>query len=248
MLSPGDIVPNVTLNSVGVVDMNATDLNITRGDVWDRLTSGREITRYGVKTGDYLNQWDFSTLLRTHPTCYPYGVGSPSNINLKRYFSWAMRYSDGRFSHNKFFYFDMFGIQQKREIWSQSRVTFLRKDWTHLCESMQSVTKHDIERAVDEEKKGQRISNPVIEQFIRTAIMTRSKIVGSNTSRARFRSDIWGTCVKYGNPSLFLTINPADHNDPIAHYLAGGDIDLDNVIPLLGMFSINCRHYALHID
>jgi len=108
--------------------MNATGLNFSRADILDRLASDSEITRYGVKTGDYLNQWDFTTLLRTHPT-YPYGVGPPSHIGLKRYFSWAMRYSDGRFSHNKFFYFDMFGIQQKREIWSHSRVSFLRKDW-----------------------------------------------------------------------------------------------------------------------
>ena len=39
---------------------------------------------------------------------------------------------------------------------------------------------------------------------------------------------IWGMCVKKNPPSLWLTINPVDTQDPIAQVLCGKDIDLDN--------------------
>jgi hypothetical protein len=94
----GSVIPDVVLNSVGVVDMDACDINLTRKDLLDRLSCDPEITRFGIRPGDYLNQWDFKTILRTHPTCYPYGFGAPpENIHLKEYFHWAMRYADSRF-------------------------------------------------------------------------------------------------------------------------------------------------------
>lgn len=35
-------------------------------------------------------------------------------------------------------------------------------------------------------------------------------------------------CIRKGPPSIWLTINPADTQDPIAQVLWGEDIDLDN--------------------
>lgn len=220
--------------------MNATSLDVSSHELLNRLAQGTgpppDINEgvYGIKPGGYVDQFERTSLLRSHPTCYPYGHGAPPrDVSLKHYFSWAMRYEDRRFSSDKFFYFDLFNIQQKREIFAQSRVTFLRKDWERVKGAMDCVTKADLESAVEEEKQGAPISNTAISDFLQSAVITRSKVVGSNASRARFWSDIWGTCVKYGAPSLFLTINPADHNDPIAQFLTGADIDLDNLVPIL---------------
>ena len=51
--------------------------------------------------------------------------------------------------------------------------------------------------------------------------------MGTDESRIRVRSQIWGMCIKKNPPSLWLTINPTDTQDPIAQVLCGQDIDLD---------------------
>jgi hypothetical protein len=150
-------VPNVVLNSVGVVDMDATSLVLSRLDLLERLSNGGNIVdkpnNFGIRPGGYNNQWDFATIIRSHPTCFPYGTGSPGpSIGLKRYFRWAMRYHDGRFAKDKYFYFDLFNTQQKREIWERARVTFCRSDWDHVRRGIQAISKSNIDIALAEER------------------------------------------------------------------------------------------------
>ena len=52
--------------------------------------------------------------------------------------------------------------------------------------------------------------------------------MGTDESRIKIRSMIWGMIVRYGPPSVWLTINPTNTQDPIAQVLCGSDIDLDN--------------------
>ncbi|KAH9045126.1 hypothetical protein EDB84DRAFT_1241489, partial [Lactarius hengduanensis] len=54
------------------------------------------------------------------------------------------------------------------------------------------------------------------------------KVMGTDESRIKIRSLIWGTCIKKNPPSIWLTINPADTQDPIAQVLCGEDINLDD--------------------
>ena len=96
------------------------------------------------------------------------------------------------------------------------------------------LTTDDIQKAILEETDNIRASNLAVTEFIRAASTTGSTVVGSDASRYRFRSQTWGTSVVLGNPSFFLTINLADHRDPIAQYLPGEDVDLDNFLKALG--------------
>ena len=50
-------------------------------------------------------------------------------------------------------------------------------------------------------------------------------VIASNEMRQRMRSQIWSTSVYLGPPSLWITINPSDVNNPIAQLFAGGNID-----------------------
>ena len=54
--------------------------------------------------------------------------------------------------------------------------------------------------------------------------------MGSGNSRFGNRSRIWGTCLWMRPPTLWVTINPMDYEDPIAQVLAGEDIDMDSFI------------------
>jgi len=47
-------------------------------------------------------------------------------------------------------------------------------------------------------------------------------------SRQHMRSKIWGTNLISNPPTLWITINPADTQDPIAQVFTGAEIDLDD--------------------
>ena len=52
--------------------------------------------------------------------------------------------------------------------------------------------------------------------------------------RASYRSQIWGTCLWLRPPTLWLTINPMDYEDPIAQIFAGENIDMDAFLNIMG--------------
>jgi hypothetical protein len=58
--------------------------------------------------------------------------------------------------------------------------------------------------------------------------------MGSDTSRASYRSQIWSTMLYKNPPSLWVTINPNDLHDPIVQVLAGQNIDMDNFATTAG--------------
>lgn len=145
-----------------------------------------------------------------------------------------MQLHDARFREDRFFLFDMFATQQKRDVSNSARLVIQRSSWDHLRESVNRITTDDIAKAVDEEEAGVQISNDAIRSFIREASTTRSHAVGSDSDRYANRQAIWGYCIIYGKPTIWLTINPADHHDPIAMVLVGEDIDLDNFCASLG--------------
>ena len=51
--------------------------------------------------------------------------------------------------------------------------------------------------------------------------------MGTDESRIKIRSLIWGMCMMKNPPNIWLTINPADTQDPIAQVLCGEEFDLD---------------------
>lgn len=55
----------------------------------------------------------------------------------------------------------------------------------------------------------------------------QAKVIGTDESCIHICSLIWGMCIKKNPPSLWLTINPADTQDPIAQVLCGEQINLD---------------------
>jgi hypothetical protein len=241
------VLPGIHLNSLGLFDMDAVEDVPSNGDLLHTLReSGAQHLpvpdnaehAYGVKVGTgFLNEYQARMYRRAYPHLFPYGHGCPDEgdgVSLVEYFRWAMRYADGRFRKDKHFFFDLFGIQQKREVSRSARLTVRRKNWNHISSELGLITDSDIQQAIEEESAKKPVSNVALSNFLRAATITRASVVGSDASRFRFRSQIWGTSIVLGNPSLFLTINLSDHHDPIAQFLAGEDIDLDKFCSALG--------------
>ena len=58
-----------------------------------------------------------------------------------------------------------------------------------------------------------------------------SNVPGTSASRVTMRNEIRGLMIEKGMPSFFITINPADIYNPIVKFLAGAEIDLNNILP-----------------
>ena len=51
---------------------------------------------------------------------------------------------------------------------------------------------------------------------------------------ARYRTQIWGICLWLRPPSLWLTINPIDYEDPIVQIFAEEKINMDAFMDIIG--------------
>jgi hypothetical protein len=58
-----------------------------------------------------------------------------------------------------------------------------------------------------------------------------SHVPGSAASRLAMRNEIQGMIMEHGLPNFYVTINPADVYNPIVKFLAGSDINLDDLLP-----------------
>lgn len=193
---------------------------------------------YGIRPGgSFLSEYDASMYRRAYPVLFPYGRGVPCGpgvVDLRAYFSWAMRYTDGRFKRSPNFYFDIFGIVQKREVSQRAALRLSRSSWSRLAPRLQRLSPDDFAQAMDEESRKIPISNSTIAEFVREVAIIRGNMVGSDAARSSMRPDIWGTCIYFGNPWIWLTINPADIHDPIVTYLLDSCFDLEAFDPLDG--------------
>ncbi|KAG1766496.1 hypothetical protein EV702DRAFT_1050664 [Suillus placidus] len=89
------------------------------------------------------------------------------------------------------------------------------------------LTPADLLEASQEESKKQLFSNPTIRSLKHHLSAVRSKVMGTDESRTKVRSYIWGMTMMKNPPSLWITINPTDTHDPVAQVFAGEEIDLD---------------------
>lgn len=173
------------------------------------------------------------------PTLFPYDEGGieserPRAVSFTEHVRWALQYYDRRFRIHHSFPFIMFGIEQKRQALSLARVQMSRRDLQRDSAALGQVTLEDLKQAAEEEKRGERPSNPGVRKLKKHLKAVSSKVLGSDDARAANRSKIWSTTVMKSPPSLWITLNPADLHDPIAQVLAGEDIDMDAFIEAVG--------------
>ena len=216
--------------------------NITRND----RTEGWAIKR----SSDFVNEYPRLTpegkrcagtpenpnhLLGSFPTLFPYSEGGfevdrLTPVSYHAHSRWALRYSDKCFRLDHFFLFQAFGVLQKREICSAASLQISKQSYLrHEC-AIRSLSSSDFAAARAEEKAHKQLSNDTIRSLRNSLTAVRSKVMGTDESRIKIRALIWGMCMMKNPPSIWLTINPADTQDPIAQVFCSEEIDLDNFV------------------
>ena len=176
---------------------------------------------------------------KAFPCLFPWGRGGiesirehpvPFNLHIR----WCLRQFDRRFRRHGTFPFLAFGIAQRRQVLTSARLQMKKKDFDRNARLMSSITSADLEQAQKEEELNKPYSNPAVNLMRKHVLAMSSRVQGTDAARLRLRSQIWSTNLRFGPPSLWITINPSDIDDPIAQVFAGVNIDLDNFVSTSG--------------
>ena len=260
----------IPLQSLGVVDAAATDISDSSmlAHAFTKLSESEFNQGYVVKrSSDFVNEYprvnkdgihtdggydNPDHLMGSFPHLMPYARGGaacyrPVNVTYEAHADWAMQYEDKRFAKDLQYMFQVFGVIQKRQVASSASLQITRKDFVRNEEAIRSLKPGDLLQAAGEENRKVPFSNPAIQSLRRNVSTLRAKVMGTDESQIKIRAQIWSTIVVQGPPSLWITINPSDTNDPIAQVLAGIDIDLDHFSSTAGPNS-ECRSQIIASD
>jgi Helitron helicase-like domain at N-terminus len=246
IVEPG-VVP---LRSLGVIDAGATDLpdNTVLAHAFAKISKLEAEQGYAIKrSSDFVNEYprkdeegnridggfeNAEHLMGCFPELMPYAKGGasldrPVPVSYEAHADWAMQYEDGRFAKHLQYMFQVFGVMQKRQVASSASLQISRRDFIRNEQAIRSLKPADLLIAAGEEHRKVPFSNPAVRSLRKHVSAIRAKVMGTDESRIKIRGQIWSTIVLQGPPSLWITINPSDTNDPIAQVLAGAEIDLD---------------------
>lgn len=236
---------------MGVVNARATDIpdSTILADMFARVGLHGAEESYAIKrSSDFVNEYPRRSdaghlidgghenpnhLLGSFPDLWPYGKGGPETdrpikVSYESHADWAMQYEDTRFSKHLQYMFQVFGVIQKRQVSTSSSLQISRRDFVNNEVAIRSLKPSDLQHAASEESRKVPFSNPAVCALRKHVSAVRAKVMGTDESRIKIRRQIWSTIVGRGPPSLWITINPSDTNDPIAQVLAGTEIDLDD--------------------
>lgn len=253
----------LTLTPLGVVDIDGVDVTDTELMAHALANCSQVIQEedYMIRRGSaFVNEYarvdpltgqrndggpgDANHLLGTFPTLFPYGLGGfevdrPVPVPYEAHVRWTLRYEDRRFRRDPHFPFQVFGVCQKRQVCRASVLQMKRGCYMRHQNLLSTITAEDLTIASREETRGVPFSSPAVRTLRSQLSAVKTKVQGSDESRMSVRGKIWGTNLLHNPPSLWITINPADTQDPIAQVLAGAEIDLDNFCNAAGPDSVD---------
>lgn len=171
-------------------------------------------------------------LAAAYPCLFPYGVGGieddrPVSVSFAHHVRWALQYYDRRFRTHHSFPFVVFGILQRRDIMRSARLQMNKRNFLRDARKISSITSDDIRKAIDEIEAHKPVSDSRIRLLNKLVFGCGGQVMGSNETRAGYRSEIWATSVWKRPMNLWITINPNDLHDPLVQVLAGEMIDMD---------------------
>jgi len=177
-----------------------------------------------------------------YPTLFPYGIGGIEDkrrtvaISFENHVKHLLSLADRRFQEHYSFLFTAFNIIQRRKLLLHTSLKVKRMKFGPWTDKFKSISPTTIENLVSKSSDGrypvaQDEEERKVLELMRDVNTVTSHIPGSAAARVNMRNEIRALTMKVGLPSFFITVNPADTRNPIIKFLAGGDIDIDALLP-----------------
>jgi hypothetical protein len=177
-----------------------------------------------------------------YPTLFPYGTGGFEDrcrtvaIGLENHVKHMLALADRRFQEHYSFMFVAFNVLQRRKLLLHTSLRVNRNNFDSWAQRFGRVSAAAINSLTAQAAAGAQLIATNDDERLALELMKEVKTISSNIpgspdSRLTMRNEIRANILSLGVPSFFITVNPADVYNPIVKFLAGCDIDIDNLLP-----------------
>ena len=177
-----------------------------------------------------------------YPTLFPYGIGGFEDrrrvvaIGLENHVKHMLALADKRFQEHYSFVFVAFNVLQRRKLLLHTSLRVNRNNFNSWAQRFACVSTEAINSLTARASTGAQPTAMNNDERLALELMKEVKTISSNVpgspdSRLTMRNEIRANILSLGVPSFFITVNPADVYNPIVKFLAGCDIDIDNLLP-----------------
>lgn len=179
-----------------------------------------------------LNGW-IDHISACYATLFPYGEGGLESardvkVSYVEHARCLLRRHGFSFATHHSFPFTTFSVVQKRQLLSSAKLQMSQASFDANASLIASLRPSDLKEAEVDELEKRATTNPRVRALRNQINATSSRILASNESRAAYRSQIWGTSLYMRPPSLWMTLNFSDMDEPVVQILCGEDIDMDH--------------------
>lgn len=226
-----------------VADLDMTKLSSAQMSLaaLSHLLRGREFLQIPHGPQACNEYEDFNLFPLLYPTLFPYGYGGFEHPNRKRAVGMKLHarhlfsLADKRFQEHYSFLFTVFNILQRRIVNQKAKLKIKRSYFDEFANSLQNISQESIASVAERYSKGDFASpysdeERLVVRLMREVNLVSQPVPGSSSSKQVLRNQIRGMMTDLGLPSFYITINPADIYNPLVRFLAGDEIDVDNVV------------------
>ena len=221
----------IVMNTSGMIDIEGT--SVSSSDQMNSAIQSLQGTLYVPHGNIPLNEYNNPNLwLGSYPWLFPYGKGGPESfrklpVSLKAYMKHLLLLKDRKFSLDTAMKFHSFNVLQKRDVALHTSLQVVRKrDFHSTATRIDSVTNEDLQQVVRCVENRTPVTAPNVKKLMDSISSVGAHINGSPYEKSRNRREIFGLMVKYGTPTLWITISPAGSHSPIFLRLADHDVNL----------------------
>lgn len=192
---------------------------------------------------DPVNEFNHPALFpKIYPTLFPYGCGGfeepmrTARLSMERQVKHYLSIHDTRFQEHSSFCFTAFNILQRRTLLLRTTLKTKRSSFNSLASKFSSISSEAIRSVSARLSAGGPVTSSNVEERNVLSLMQQVNVItsdvpGSASSLINMRNQMRGLMIEKGLPSFFVTINPADVYNPIVKFLAGEEIDVDDLMP-----------------
>ncbi|KAJ6522571.1 hypothetical protein B0H19DRAFT_969718, partial [Mycena capillaripes] len=153
---------------------------------------------------------------------------------MKTHIKHLFNLADRRFQEHYSFLFTAFNILQRRQVLLRTSFKVKRRNFDRVAAQFSTVSPQAVHIISERIANGDtKTANTPEEQrvlkLMQEVNVITAHVEGSSQSKLVMRNQIRGLMIEKGLPSFYLTINPADVYNPLVKFLAGDEINLDEL-------------------
>ncbi|KAL6298172.1 hypothetical protein BKA93DRAFT_694318, partial [Sparassis latifolia] len=131
--------------------------------------------------------------------------------------------------------FTAFNILQRRAVLLYSKIRINKLAFSSVASEIATVSPSAVAKLCNQiSKQGYAVASNTEEyavlKLIKEVKLVTSHVDGSSSAKLEMHNEIRGIMIHLGLSSFYITINPADVYNPLVKFLAGDDIDIDNMM------------------